>query len=253
MKRFENKHAVVTGGASGIGRAIAERLAEEGAEVHIFDYNAVAAASVVTAIESAGGQARAHEVDVASSASVGTAVASIERIDVMVNSAGVAAIGKLETATPEDMDRVFSVNVKGVYHCMLEAMPKLRLSKSGVILNLASIASHVGIEDRFAYSMSKGAVFSMTLSVARDYLDAGVRCNCISPARVHTPFVDSYLDRNYPENRQEMLDQLAAFQPIGRMGTPSEIAGLAAYLCSDEASFVTGVAYSIDGGVMNLR
>jgi NAD(P)-dependent dehydrogenase (short-subunit alcohol dehydrogenase family) len=253
MKRFENKHAVVTGGASGIGRAIAERLAEEGAEVHIFDRDAVAAASVVTAIESAGGQARAHEVDVASSASVAMAVASIDRIDVMVNSAGVAAIGKLESTTTEDMDRVFSVNVKGVYHCMQEAMPKLRLSKSGVILNLASIASHVGIEDRFAYSMSKGAVFSMTLSVARDYLDAGVRCNCISPARVHTPFVDSYLDRNYPENRQEMLDQLAAFQPIGRMGTPAEIAGLAAYLCSDEASFVTGVAYSIDGGVMNLR
>ncbi|GAB5558995.1 MAG: SDR family oxidoreductase [Synoicihabitans sp.] len=253
MMRFENKHAVVTGGASGIGRAIALRLGEEGANVHLFDRDASAAASVVAEIESVGGRARVHEVDVASSASVSAAMSSIEQIDVLVNSAGIAAIGNLEATTPDEMDRIFAVNVKGVYLCMREALPKLSASASGVILNLASIASHVGIQDRFAYSMSKGAVLSMTLSVARDYLAAGVRCNCISPARVHTPFVDSYLDRNYPDNRQEMFDKLAAYQPIGRMGTPAEIAGLAAYLCSEEAAFVTGAAYGIDGGVINLR
>lgn len=244
---------MVTGGASGIGRAIVERLATEGAAVHIFDRDAVAAAGVVAEIESAGGQARAHEVDVASSASVVAAMGSIDQIDVLVNSAGIAAIGKLEDTSDEEMDRVYAVNVKGVYYCMREALPKLTASASGVILNLASVACHMGMQDRFAYSMSKGAVLSMTLSVARDYLEAKVRCNCISPARVHTPFVDAYLDRNYPDNRQEMLDQLEAFQPIGRMGTPAEVAGLAAYLCSEEAAFVTGMDYPIDGGVINLR
>ena len=170
-----------------------------------------------------------------------------------MNSAGIAAIGNLAETTSEEMDRVYAVNVKGVYHCMREALPKLEASAGGAILNLASIASHVGIQDRFAYSMSKGAVLSMTLSMARDYLAAGIRCNCISPARVHTPFVESYLERNYPDNKKEMFDKLAAYQPMGRMGTPAEIAGLAAFLCSSEAAFITGAAYAIDGGVINLR
>lgn len=253
MNRFENKHAVVTGGASGIGQAIAQRLGAEGAEVHIFDRDADAADRVVAEIGSAGGRARAHTVDVSSAESVAMAVASIDQIDVLVNSAGVSDIGNLASTTEENMDRVFAVNVKGVYQCMQKALPKLEASGKGVILNLASLVGQVGVQDRFAYSMSKGAVFSMTLSVARDYLSVGIRCNCISPARVHTPFVDAYLEKNYPDNRQEMFDQLSAFQPMGRMGTPAEIAGLAAYLCSEEAGFVTGATYVIDGGVTNLR
>ena len=253
LKRFVSKQAIVTGGASGIGQAIAQRLASEGAAVHLFDRDAKAAGLVVAEIESKGGEAQAHLVDVASQESVAAAVASIDQIDVLVNSAGIAAIGNLAETTSEEMDRVYAVNVKGVYHCMREALPKLEASAGGAILNLASIASHVGIQDRFAYSMSKGAVLSMTLSMARDYLAAGIRCNCISPARVHTPFVESYLERNYPDNKKEMFDKLAAYQPMGRMGTPAEIAGLAAFLCSSEAAFITGAAYAIDGGVINLR
>ncbi len=253
MNRFEGKQAIVTGGASGIGRAIALRFVAEGGEVHLFDRDEKASSDLVSEIKSNGGKATAHMVDVSSSDSVAAAVSSIDRIDILVNSAGIASIGNIEVTSPDELDRIYDVNVKGVYLCMREALPKLRAAKAGVILNLASIASHLGIQDRFAYSMSKGAVLSMTLSVARDYVAEGIRCNCVCPARVHTPFVDSYLEKNYPDNKEEMFDKLAAYQPIGRMGKPEEIAGLVAYLCSEEAAFVTGATYEIDGGVINLR
>jgi NAD(P)-dependent dehydrogenase (short-subunit alcohol dehydrogenase family) len=120
----------------------------------------------------------------------------------------------------------------------------------GVILNMASIASLIGLLDRFAYSMTKGAVLTMTRSIAIDYMKKNIRCNCICPARVHTPFVDRYITQNYPGREQEMFRQLSEYQPIGRMGNPQEVAQLALYLCSDEASFVTGQAYPIDGGVL---
>jgi NAD(P)-dependent dehydrogenase (short-subunit alcohol dehydrogenase family) len=120
----------------------------------------------------------------------------------------------------------------------------------GVIVNMASIASLIGIPDRFAYSMTKGAVLTMTKSIAVDYVKRGIRCNCICPARVHTPFVDGYLAANYPGREEEMYRVLSEYQPIGRMGTPEEVAALALYLCSNEASFVTGQAYPIDGGVL---
>jgi NAD(P)-dependent dehydrogenase (short-subunit alcohol dehydrogenase family) len=165
----------------------------------------------------------------------------------------VAHIGKLETTSDEDFERIFRVNVKGVYNCMYAAVDFMKTAGGGVILNLASIAATVGLADRFAYSMSKGAVLTMTYSVARDYLPHNIRCNCISPARVHTPFVDGYLQKNYPGHERDMMEKLAKLQPIGRMAQPEEVASLALFLCSDAASFITGTNYPIDGGFLNLH
>ena len=178
---------------------------------------------------------------------------TIDRLDILVNSAGVSHIGNVESTSEKDFDRLFNVNVKGVYNCMQAAVSVMKKNKSGVIINLASIANHVGLTDRFAYSMTKGAVYAMTLSVARDYLQQGIRCNSISPARVHTPFVDGFLQNNYPGREAEMFEKLSRSQPIGRMAKPEEIASLVLYLCSDEASFITGCDYPIDGGFINLN
>jgi NAD(P)-dependent dehydrogenase (short-subunit alcohol dehydrogenase family) len=175
------------------------------------------------------------------------------RIDILVNSAGIAHIGKLETTSEADLDRVYQVNVKGVYNTMHEVIGPMKKQGGGVILNIASVASTVGIADRFAYSMSKGAVLTMSYSVAKDYLHDHIRCNCISPARVHTAFVDGFLKANYPGKEQEMFEKLSRTQPIGRMGKPDEVAALALYLCSDESSFVTGTNYPIDGGFLTLN
>jgi NAD(P)-dependent dehydrogenase (short-subunit alcohol dehydrogenase family) len=253
MSSLKNKHAAVTGGGSGIGRAIAIRFAQAGASVAILDFSEAAAIAVATEIAQTGGSARAVLCDVSSLDSVRQAFNSFDRLDILINNAGIAHVGTVEQTAPEDLDRVYSVNVKGVYHCLHAGVPKMRANGGGVILNLASIASKIGIADRFAYSMSKGAVLSMTLSVARDYVDKGIRCNCVCPARIHTPFVDGFLAKAYPDNQAEMFAKLAAYQPLGRMGTPEEVAALAHFLCSDEASFITGAAYDIDGGVINLR
>jgi 2-keto-3-deoxy-L-fuconate dehydrogenase len=252
-KRFVGKQVVVTGGGAGIGRAISKRLAAEGASVVIFERNLDAAKAVIDEIKAAAGQATCVEVDVSSESSVQSAFDSLDRVDVLINNAGIASVGNVETTTGEEMDRVYAVNVKGVFHCTKSAIPKLKASGNGAILNMASIASYLGISDRFAYSMTKGAVYAMTLSVAKDYIEYGIRCNCICPARVHTPFIDSYLEKHYADRKEEMFKELESYQPIGRMGKPEEIAGLAAFLCSEEAAFVTGSAYHIDGGVTNLR
>ncbi len=246
--RFREKQAVVTGGVSGIGAAISCRFASEGARVTLLDVNAAAASQLAATI---GGTVAV--CDVADLAAVEQALAAIERIDVLVNCAGIAHVGNVETTTPDDLDRLYKVNVKGTYHTMHVAVPRMVAQGGGVILNMASIASKVGIEDRFAYSMTKGAVLTMTLSVARDYVHKGIRCNCICPARIHTPFVDGFLAAHYPDREQEVFGQLSAYQPLGRMGMPEEVAALAAFLCSDEAAFVTGSAYDIDGGVTLLR
>ena len=255
--RLENKHAVITGAGSGIGQAIAVRFAEEGAVVEILDRDAAAAASTQAVIAAAGGCSHVVEVDVANEASVNIAFADIQAdrgaIDILVNNAGIAHVGNLQSTEAADLDRIYGVNVKGVYHCMRATIDGMVAAQRGVILNMASIASTLGIQDRFAYSMSKGAVLTMTLSVARDYVSQGIRCNCICPGRVHTPFVDGFIQKNYPGEEDAVFEKLSNYQPIGRMGKPEEIAALAVYLCSDEAAFVTGSAYDIDGGCTLLR
>lgn len=251
--RFAGRTALVTGGGSGIGRAIALRLAGEGAEILILEARAEPAEAVAAEIRAAGGVAREIVADVSDTAAMRAAFAGIERLHILVNNAGIAHVGNVLDTTPEDFDRVCAVNVKGVYHGLHFGVPKLLASGGGVIVNLASIASKLGLADRFAYGMSKGAVLTMTLSVARDLVGRGVRCNCVCPARVHTPFVDGFLARNYPGREAEMFEKLSAAQPIGRMGLPEEVAALVAFLCSDEAAFITGSAYDIDGGATLLR
>ncbi|HTQ61292.1 MAG TPA: SDR family oxidoreductase [Candidatus Solibacter sp.] len=254
--RLDGRKVIVTGGASGIGRAIAQRFAASGAHVFVLDIRAKEADETVREILDAGGQASAHVCDVTNQEEVRAVfrdLAQRGRIDTLVNNAGISHIGKLDTTSERDFERVFQVNVKGFYNCMLAAVEHMKANGGGVILNMASIAGSSGLADRFAYSTSKGAVIAMTYSVAKDYLDFNIRCNCISPARVHTPFVDGYLRQNYPGKEAEMFGKLSNSQPLGRMAEPQEVAALALYLCSDEASFLTGVDYPIDGGFFNLR
>jgi 2-keto-3-deoxy-L-fuconate dehydrogenase len=253
---LEGKTAVITGAASGIGLAIAKAFARQGAKVNIVDRDGAAAQEAAEAIAEAGGTACAAACDVADAASVSATFSAIfagGRVDILVNNAGIAHVGSLTSTAEEDLDRILRVNVKGVYQCMRAALEHLRANGGGVILNMCSIAAITGLTDRFAYSTSKGAVLAMTLSVARDYLKDGIRCNAISPARVHTPFVDGFVAKNYPGREAEMMAKLSAAQPVGRMAQPEEVANLAVYLCSDEASFVTGMNYCLDGGYMNLR
>jgi len=245
--------AVVTGGGSGIGLAIAELFAQQGATVHILEREAATGQAAADRITGAGGTAHAHVADVADQAQVRAVFEQIGQLHILVNNAGIAHVGNVENTSEADFERVYRVNVAGIYNCLHAAVPLLKAGGGGVIVNMASIAAHVGITDRFAYSMSKGAVHAMTLSVARDYLNAGIRCNSISPARVHTPFVDGFVTKNYPGREAEMFEKLSASQPIGRMGTPAEVAALALYLCSDEAGFVTGCDYPLDGGFITLN
>lgn len=253
MFSLQNKKAVITGGGSGIGRAIAALFAKQGAEVHIIDLSIESAQDAVEEIKNAGGNVFSYACNVSSQADVKATFEKIGNINILINNAGIANVGKVDTTSEADFDRVMDVNVKGVYNCLFAAIPQFRLSNGGVILNMASIAAWVGISDRFAYSTAKGAVMAMTLSVARDYLNENIRCNSISPARVHTPFVDGFISKNYAGKEEEMFDKLSKSQPIGRMGKPDEIAALALYLCSEEAGFITGCDYPIDGGFIKLN
>lgn len=254
--RLDGKVAIITGGGSGIGQAIATRFAANGAAVRIADINPKQAEATAKQIADAGGHATVHACDVTDQRQVRETFQQMfakERIHILVNNAGISHIGTVESTTEEDFDRLFRVNVKGIYNGVHECIGHMKANGGGVILNMASIAGSAALADRFAYSMSKGAVIAMTYSVAKDYVQHNIRCNCISPARVHTPFVDDYLRKNYPGHEKEMYERLAKSQPVGRMGEPAEVASLALFLCSDEASFITGVDYPLDGGFFNLR
>ena len=253
MFDLHHKVAVVTGAGSGIGAAIATLFARQGARIVVVDINESAVATV-EAISTAGGDAVARRCDVAVPDEVTRTFDDVHttfgKIDILVNNAGISHVGTVEQTTPEDLDRLYAVNVRGVFLCSRAAVGIMLQHGGGAIVNMASIASLVGVADRFAYSMTKGAVLTMTMSVALDYVKRGIRCNCICPARVQTPFVEGYLRKHYPGREDEMRRTLEAYQPIGRMGRPEEVAALALYLCSDEAAFVTGQAYPIDGGVL---
>lgn len=253
MFSLKGKTAVITGGGSGIGRGIAKVFAAQGADVHIVELNQEAGLAVCKEITESGGTASAHACDVSDQEKVVSLFNSIGRIDILVNNAGIAHVGRADTTSAADFDRIYNVNVKGAYNCLFATIPLMKAQGGGVILNLASIVAIVGVADRFAYSMSKGAVYAMTLSVAKDYLADHIRCNSISPARVHTPFVDGFIAKNYPGKEAEMFEKLSKSQPIGRMATPEDIAAIALYLCSDEASFVSGNDYPIDGGYIKLN
>ncbi len=257
MFDLSEKNVIITGGGSGIGQAIARTFASAGAKVRIIELNEKGAEETAHQIKDKEGEAQVFVADVSDQQQVKSTLKKIidqdGKVDILICCAGVAHVGTLSSTTEADFDRVYNVNVKGVYNCMYAAIGQMEKQQKGVILNVASVASHVGIADRFAYSMSKGAVYTMTQSVAKDFIEKGVRCNSISPGRVHTPFVDGFLKKNYPGREKEMFDQLSKTQPIGRMAEPEEVGALALYLCSDEASFITGTDYPIDGGFIKLN
>ena len=257
MFSLNQKLAIITGGGKGIGESISQVFAQNGAIVCILDVDDDNGKRVVADITNNGGQAYFYSCDISDHKQTALKFQEIyskfNQLDILINNAGIAQIGNVEKTSPEDMKRIYEVNIFGVYNCLYAGIPLMKKSGGGVILNMASIASVIGLADRFGYSMSKGAVLTMTYSIAKDYLKDNIRCNAIGPGRVHTPFVDSYLKNTYPGQEKVMFEKLAKTQPIGRMGNPEEIANLALYLCSDEASFTTGSFYPIDGGFLKLN
>jgi NAD(P)-dependent dehydrogenase (short-subunit alcohol dehydrogenase family) len=252
--RLKGKVAVVTGGGSGIGEATARLFAEEGAVVHVLDLDAAGAERVAGIVTKAGGTAFVRAVDVGDQRDVERAFDEVvERsggVNLLVNSAGIAHVGTLLSTEESDVDRLYRVNVKGTYFACQSAVKRMLQNGGGTIVNLGSIVSLIGLADRFAYTMTKGAVLTMTRSIAVDYVKQGIRCNCICPTRVHTPFVDGFIRKNYPGREEEVFEELSAYQPLGRMVRPDEVAELAVYLCSDASSMITGQAIPIDGGVL---
>ena len=251
---MKNKTILITGGASGIGLALVEKFTTEGSNVYFIDSNGLLGRQVEKEFQEKGKSVTFLEVDIREESQVQRAIQSIpSKLDVLINNAGISHIGNLASTTLADFERLFAVNVSGMFLCSQAALPKLIEEGGGSILNMCSVAATMGIPDRFAYSMTKGATLSMTLSIARDYVNQGIRCNCISPGRVHTPFVDGFLAKNYPGKEQEMFEKLAATQPIGRMGTPTEIAELAYFISSDAGKFITGSNFTIDGGFTGIK
>ena len=253
MFLLHQKTAVVTGGGSGIGKEVCIVLAKQGAKVYVVDLSEQSANDTVDIIKKEGGEAKSIVLDVTNQKALMTAYAQIAAVHILVNCAGISHIGNATNTEEQDFEKIFNVNVKGVYNSLHAGIPIMQKSGGGAIVNISSIVAKVGVSDRFAYGMSKGAVHAMTLSVAKDYIKDNIRCNSISPGRVHTPFVDGFLKKNYPGKEAEMFDKLSKTQPIGRMGKPIEIAHQVLYLCSDEASFITGSDYAIDGGYVTLN
>ncbi len=254
---LKRRLAIVTGGARGIGEAVCRRFARAGAAVVILDTDASASGRLEAEIAAAGYTCESHACDIADPQRVQTIVEELYdrcgAIDILVNNAAISHIGTAESTTEAELDEIYRVNVKGVFNGMKAALPFMRQQGSGCIINLSSVASDRGVPDRFAYSMSKGAVSAMTRSVAVDYVRYGIRCNCVAPARIHTPFVDGYLERHYPGREAEMFEKLSRAQPVGRMGDPKEVAALVHYLASDAAKFITGATLPLDGGYLTVN
>jgi NAD(P)-dependent dehydrogenase (short-subunit alcohol dehydrogenase family) len=252
--RLDKKIAFVTGAGSGIGEQIARLFAQQGAHVILSDIIVDAAERVASEIRLAGGSTRTQQLDVAEESQVRAAIEHVAategRLDILVNNAGVSHVGTILETSLEDWERVISVNARGVFLCSKYAVKQMlaQIPSGGILVNIASVAGMIAIDQRFPYSASKGAVISMTRSIAIDFVTQGIRCNAICPGTVHTPFVEGYLARNFAGREDEVRKQLHARQPIGRMGRPDEIAYAALYLASDEAAFVTGSTLVIDGG-----
>jgi NAD(P)-dependent dehydrogenase (short-subunit alcohol dehydrogenase family) len=242
---LSGKKAVVTGGSSGIGKSIAETLKKQGAEVLIIDLNENPSHEKVGI----------HTIlaDITQADELKSSLEPLSNtIDILINNAGIGFVGNIEQTEEKDFDRLYQVNVKGVFNCIKAILPSMK-KNGGVIINIASIVSHIAVKERLAYTMTKGAVLAMTNAIAKDYISDGIRCNSVSPARVHTPLVDDYIEKNYPGKEKEMFDNLSQTQPIGRMAKPQEVADLVVYLCSDEATFITGTDFPIDGGFIKLN
>ncbi len=257
MFSLSGKSAVVTGAGSGIGQAIALALAKQGASVNVLEINDEAAGETVEQIRSTGGQAEAMACDVADHGQVQDIFNKLGSdrggLDCLVNNAGIAHVGNITDTSEEDFDRVMNVNLKGVFNCLKGGVKLMLESGGGSIVNIASTVATMAINNRLAYSTSKGGVLAMTYSVAKDHLHDNIRCNAILPGRIHTPFVEGFIAKNYPDNQKEMFRKLSDYQPIGRMGKPEEIAAMAVFLCSDEASFITGAPFPVDGGTLYVR
>jgi NAD(P)-dependent dehydrogenase (short-subunit alcohol dehydrogenase family) len=246
--RLEGRHALVTGGASGIGEATVKEFIRAGAYVWIADINLVAAESLAKSI----GSSQALDLDVTSPESIAAAVSCLSRLDILVNNAGIGHVGSIQQTEPEDFDRLLNVNVRAVYLVTRAFLPLLLASGEsggpvGTIVNIASVAGLVGIKQRFAYCTTKGAVVAMTRQIAVEYPKT-LRVNAICPGTVGTPFVEGFLEKFHKDNKEEVRAELRARQPIGRLGRPEEVASMVRYLASDEAAFITGSLFNIDGG-----
>ncbi|MFZ1941855.1 MAG: SDR family NAD(P)-dependent oxidoreductase [Terracidiphilus sp.] len=246
--RLDGRHALVTGGASGIGEATVKELARAGAEVWIADLNLPAAESLAASI----GSAKAISLDVTSPESIAKAATQLSRLEILVNNAGIGHVGSIEATEPDDFDRLLNVNVRGVYLVTRAFLPLLLASAQrgepvGAIVNVASVSGLVGIKQRFAYCTTKGAVVAMTRQLAVEYPKT-LRVNAVCPGTVQTPFVEGYLEKFHKHNKEEMRAELRARQPVGRLGQPEEVASAIRYLASNEAAFVSGSLLTIDGG-----
>jgi 2-keto-3-deoxy-L-fuconate dehydrogenase len=244
--RLDGKVALVTGGASGIGAATCRELARAGAEVIVADLNLPAAEALASELVHASLRARAVAMDVTSAASIASAAATIPKLDILVNNAGIGLVGDVAATSEEDFERVMRVNVYSVF-LVTKAMLPLLLKTRGSIVNIGSVAGQVGVKQRFAYCASKGAVIAMTRQLAVDYPQQ-LRVNCIAPGTVQSPFVEGYLEKYHKHEKEKVREELRTRQPVGRLGTPEDVAGLVRYLCSKEADFMQGAVVAIDGG-----
>jgi NAD(P)-dependent dehydrogenase (short-subunit alcohol dehydrogenase family) len=246
--RLDRRTALVTGGASGIGEATVKELVRAGAFVWIGDINLQAAEALAHSV----GSSQALSLDVTNSASIVAAVERVTQLDILVNNAGIGHVGSIEATEPEDFDRLLNVNVRAVYLVTRAFLPRLLAVEAtrgpvGTIVNIGSVAGMVGIKQRFAYCTTKGAVLAMTRQLAVEY-PKQLRVNAICPGTVETPFVEGYLEKFHKHNKEEMRAELRARQPIGRLGQPEEVASMVRYLASDEAAFISGSLFTIDGG-----